>query len=283
MQVTEDLSRGAWLRPRLSGWGSRDSVVPSGFEAYLRVFHPRTRYWWQGPVNTLGSTRVKEETMFWAEVAAVRGTVAHPWMQWGAIAQQQDGEIDLGDGTSVDGGFDGYLPWPTLQLLLPALRAATTTADDVTVGVWEGWGELHDVVQLAFSSDPAFTPQQRTVSAAELGVDPRITDALDQGRLLELPGRRYVLLTGGIDDLAQSDWTVRAGLGSDVAAPQLLWPADRAWCLACEIDFDFTLIGGSQQLIERLLAARGIEAALLPTDGDLTWDGDAINPRAPDR
>jgi hypothetical protein len=283
---TGDVSRGDWIGPRMSGWASRDSVLPGGFPAYARIFHPGVRYWWDGPVNRPGSTRLSERPIAWAEVAALTGTIAHPWMQWGTVARQQTEESDLGDGTSVESPEDGRLPRHILDALLPLLRNATSTPEDVTAAVWNGWGELNSVSFFGWSEDGHSTSGTR--SATELGVADEITAAVETGQLLHLPGRDYLLFAGPLDDLADPDWTSTAGLGEGlrdggVPAPQLLWPADHAWCSATEIDFGFTLLAGPEPLIERLLVTDGIEAARLEHDGDLSWDGDTINPPAADR
>lgn len=136
---TGDVGRGAWIGPRMSGWASRDSVLPGGFPAYARIFHPGIRYWWDGPVDRAGSTRVSDRPITWSEVAALTGTVAHPWMQWGTVARWQTEESDLGYGTSVEAPEDGRLPRQVLDALLPLLRHSTTTPDDVTAAVWNGW------------------------------------------------------------------------------------------------------------------------------------------------
>ena len=37
-------------------------------------------------------------------------------------------------------------------------------------------------------------------------------------------------------------------------SPNLLWPSDRSWILVTEIDYDVTLIAGSEKLIEAILS-----------------------------
>jgi len=37
-------------------------------------------------------------------------------------------------------------------------------------------------------------------------------------------------------------------------------PADRAWCVATEIDFAWTYVGGSRELIDAILADARLEA-----------------------
>ena len=46
-------------------------------------------------------------------------------------------------------------------------------------------------------------------------------------------------------------------------SPNLVWPADRAWFLASEIDFDSTLVGGSSELIETILGDSKLDAWLV--------------------
>lgn len=59
--------------------------------------------------------------------------------------------------------------------------------------------------------------------------------------------------------------------------PQLIWPADHAWAIATEIDFDSTLIGGTFDLINELIGHPAIEAVRVRETTDLTWDADDIN------
>jgi hypothetical protein len=63
----------------------------------------------------------------------------------------------------------------------------------------------------------------------------------------------------------------------DPQSPSLLWPVDRSWCLATEIDFDSTLVGGSRELVDALLQAPGLEVWAVDAAGDLTFGGDAVN------
>ena len=36
-------------------------------------------------------------------------------------------------------------------------------------------------------------------------------------------------------------------------SPSILWPADRRWVMVSEIDFDSTVVAGSQELISALV------------------------------
>jgi len=59
--------------------------------------------------------------------------------------------------------------------------------------------------------------------------------------------------------------------------PSLVWPDDRAWCVATETDFDSTLVGCSEECAEALVADERLEALQVPPDGRLDIDGDELN------
>ncbi|MEJ7741811.1 MAG: hypothetical protein WKF73_04215 [Nocardioidaceae bacterium] len=65
--------------------------------------------------------------------------------------------------------------------------------------------------------------------------------------------------------------------GVERRSPQLTWPSDHAWCVAAEVDFDSTLVGGSHDLITAVVADRALEALPIDPDGRLTSDTDTIN------
>lgn len=91
-----DVTRGEWLRPlEAEPFGSILSVVPPGFEAYARVFHPvewdrpRATKTWQGVDRTtyFGGVRdieasLETERATWAQAAASFGTTMHAQAQY---------------------------------------------------------------------------------------------------------------------------------------------------------------------------------------------------------
>jgi len=56
-----------------------------------------------------------------------------------------------------------------------------------------------------------------------------------------------------------------------------MWPSDRSWYLATEVDFDSTIIAGDKSLNAELLAHPELEALQASVDLDLTCFGDTIN------
>lgn len=53
--------------------------------------------------------------------------------------------------------------------------------------------------------------------------------------------------------------------------PAVLWPEGRSWYLSTEVDYNTTLVGGSEEFIEALLAHEVIEAFPIGPDVDLTY------------
>ncbi|MGG5260420.1 hypothetical protein [Phycicoccus avicenniae] len=85
--------------------------------------------------------------------------------------------------------------------------------------------------------------------------------------------RDYALFTGPC--VAVTDWP-----GMDTPWGQsanYLWPSDRSWCAATEIDWDFTLVACADEVAGALLADPALETFEVELGDDLTWDGDRVN------
>jgi hypothetical protein len=142
-----------------------NSIVPAGFDAYVRVFHPAA---------DLGAAddRSQDVAVTWREIARRCGTTAHPRMQLHALTGTWDAFY-----RAVPGVYDhppsvGTLPQPTALAVSAALAGHTGTPDRCWFAAWEGMGSLrHDV-----AAAPRF----------------------------EVPHRRYHLLQGGIGAAAES-------------------------------------------------------------------------------
>ncbi|MDZ5712636.1 hypothetical protein [Jeotgalibacillus haloalkalitolerans] len=55
--------------------------------------------------------------------------------------------------------------------------------------------------------------------------------------------------------------------------PSYFWPEDRSWCFYSDIDLDFTLVGGSREMIDALMADTWLEC--IETDADTRVDNQA--------
>lgn len=145
-------------------------------------------------------------------------------------------------------GFEAYLriafsDLDPVRAALATLAAHTTSPDMGYAAVWEGWGG-------------APNPEA-----------PRV----------EVPHRAMLLFTGPVGVLRDAPALAWRGESAGMLQePHLVWPADRAWCLACEVDeeIEFT-VGCSRTAAAALTSAvpgvravgYGDEAPLYRDDG----------------
>jgi hypothetical protein len=126
-----DASAASWVPGDLRGFAeSVLSLVPEGFGAYGRIFHPAENGQLDTPVR-------------WQAVAEANGKVAHPAMQWASIT----GSFRFEHGASQPGIWDrepeeGSLPKQLLPALVPVLERYTRTPDRCWFAVWDGYGSM---------------------------------------------------------------------------------------------------------------------------------------------
>jgi hypothetical protein len=124
-----------WVRSRIVGFAeSVVSIVPSGFAAYARIFHP--------PTTETGAP------VHWAQIAERTGRTYHPAVQWPSLVGSTDYNFDLG-GMWQHPPEEGSLPPSIATPLVEILREQTSVPDRCWFGVWEGFGALAASVQLA--------------------------------------------------------------------------------------------------------------------------------------
>ncbi|WP_416904253.1 hypothetical protein [Micromonospora echinospora] len=104
---------------------------------------------------------------------------------------------------------------------LRLLARFTSTPQDCYFCVWEGY------------SDIPLPPDVR------------------HGPLVEIPHRRYALLRGALHDI--DAWEADLGGGQPIAPPAFVWPADRRWCFASDVDPHWAGIGAEQVAIDALI------------------------------
>lgn len=143
----------------------------------------------------------------------------------------------LDTGAVIPAGFDAYGRVPERSGLAVTLTRHTSTPDRCWFCLWDGYG-----VPVAMTVYPPGTGRPRT-SRFTVRL-PRLRPRRPSRKLVQLPNREYRLFTG----------PVAKGEGW-VHGPNLWWPEDRAWCVASEIDLDYTLVGGTEELIGELMGA----------------------------
>jgi hypothetical protein len=281
MRWTSEVGRGDWIAARLSGWGTVGGVVPRGFAAYARIFHPLEARL----VTSESPLAVETRNAPWREATDAQCAHWHPSMQWAAIAGALDAEVALPGGWTATPPETGWLDPDALAALTHVL-STHTTSPELTAGIWVGWGSFHPgrivvFVPIGTSQAEAAAANREAQEEHRRSVDEAVARAVDAGPWLRLPDREYLLFESSVHELEDASWPYRAGIGwrdgMPGPIPSLLWPADRSWFVSTEIDYDSTVIGGSRELIDAVLACDVIESAEVDVDTDLTIAGDHLN------
>ncbi|MFW0783150.1 hypothetical protein AAFP35_01395 [Gordonia sp. CPCC 206044] len=122
-----------------------------------------------------------------------------------------------------------------LAQLCAVLAGETTTPDDCYFAMWDGYGTVREL--------------------------PRV------GRM-SIPNRKYHLFCGALADVG--DWgRSEAVLANEPAA--FIWPADHAWCIACDTDPHWAGIGAARHVIDALLAQRDVDVVAADRSTDFPF------------
>jgi hypothetical protein len=166
LQAAANSQPADWLVAGLRGFGeSVLSLVPAGFSAYVRIFHPAQR--------RIGSREIA--FVSWHEIAAANGKQAHAGMQFAGLT----GSLSS-DGVGQPGVFDhppefGSLPEELAVALAPVLAHNTATPDRCWFAIWEGFGGLPDEALRA----PTFSAPHREYHLLRGPVDQLAEGAYD--------------------------------------------------------------------------------------------------------
>lgn len=209
-------------------------VVPSGFEAYARVLHP---------LPPTGSPTGVNPAVRWREVAAWSGRSIGRETQFHSIAMPPERPV----GEAPFSGRHpqiGAPPSADTQVLVEVLRGATTTPEQCFFCLWDGYGWERGSSVLTRPGEPRITRPGP------------IPEEVLRGPRVHHPIRDYLLYAGRVED------TITSALFGHVPhqPANLWWPADRAWCVASDIDLSWTYVGGTRAITDRLLADERIEA-----------------------
>lgn len=261
LRVSDDVSAAAWIASRLEGrFGAVTRTIPTGFAGYARVCHPANDR--AGRLAT------------WSEVARQTGRHAHPLMQWHALVGSAD-PLNM-TGSLWPGGDPqrGNLLPEVLARLCDVLADHTATPKRCFFCLWEGLGWIRKG-----SIRPAVA-RPSGAGAAPVSCDDPIAPAFSADDLkrprLRLPNRDYLLLAGPLEAALQLGyWHGPASFAPQ--SPNLFWPTDRAWCVASEIDFDSTLVGGTVELVDAILEPPEFDSWPVEPDDSLAYDADRVN------
>lgn len=276
MAVVED----AAVVARAAGWvisathGSTEvhSLVPDVFESYARIFHPAMREATDRdlPCRAPGESRtgvpvhprmngVPWREVSWREVAEANGKVAHPAMEWTAITGSYEFSWSgMQPGLWAQSPAHDSLPLRLTRVMCEMLTSFTSTPGQCWAAVWEGYADLGG---LRFDERlPRLAMRNRPMILAS-------------GPLSAVPEKSFTDLSANASH-DREDWRAVECYRS----PSLWWPADRAWCVATDVDMQTTYLGGSTECIDSLIRDGRLEVMRVTDEQKITFDADTINP-----
>jgi len=229
---SEDVRQADWIARRLSGnWGTVLGVIPDGFEAYSRVLHP---------VET--PERGRDRLVRWRDVAERSGMPLRHNSQYHSIALPPERPAtpgpDFGHGPRV-----GSLYSEDIRVLAEIGRRWTSTPELCWFCLWDGYGWNNMVFMV-----------EHGASAPPVPPDP-IPDSVREGPKVRLPNRSYFVYSGPVEA-----GVATFGLSDTEQSPNLWWPQDQSWCIATELDLEWTYVAGSAGMIDDILTDSRIEA-----------------------
>jgi len=237
LTVVDGAATGVWIAPRLEG----------GFGGKVKQQVPSS---YDAYVRIFHPASDRDgDPVTWTEVAKALGRTAHREMQWHKLVGSSD---PFGmSGSEWPGGIPatGELDSASLEALLCVLAGHTPNPEYCLFGL----------------------------STIFAGVDEAFPTAIQ----LRFPGRDYVVFSGPLSAANQVGYELSAGKFDPASrwtqSPNLIWPSDHSWYVASEYDLDSTLVGGSRELIDAIMAARQLETWEVERDDSLEDDADKIN------
>jgi hypothetical protein len=127
----EDASPADWV---VENWGEFGNLVPHGFEACARVFHP---------------AELDGRPVTWAEIADRMQTTVHPRMEFEGITRRSEFDWNAEPGLFERVPEQDAIPGAILGHLARVLRRHTTTPADCVFGFWDGYGDTPPEVRAA--------------------------------------------------------------------------------------------------------------------------------------
>jgi hypothetical protein len=252
MKWCTDVTPAAWIADRLHPFiKDVGSVIPEGYEAYARIFHPVTV-----------REGVRER---WTAIAKRNGRIAHPEMQFHMI-NRPVGEPAPTGYEPGDGPSWGSLPLQERLALVDVLRHGTRTLDRCWFCVWEGWGDVD-----AYGVSARVVLPHRDYLLATGPLELAISSFARSWE--ETPPSELIVLRKSGSRSASRASELRP---LDRSA-NLWWPDDRAWFVATEIDYAWTYVGGPAELIERVLADDRLEALPARLTDKPFYESDLVN------
>ena len=127
----EDVSVAGWVEESLSNFGTLRSLLPDGFAAYARIFHPA---YLNGD---------KERPVRWSTAASWTGRTVHPLMQFPRIAGLSEDPHKMYENPPWGSHPRiGSIPERECRTLVEAVSSFTSTPGNCFFCLWEGYGNI---------------------------------------------------------------------------------------------------------------------------------------------
>jgi hypothetical protein len=223
MERDLDLSAFDWIdRALLRDDGLRTvaKLLPRGFEAYCKVFHPITSSHEFVTESTAPLEPLEEHRVRWRDLATAHGFEFHPWFSQTTFAANG-------------------MPWPLH--FVPA----------------EGSIPYRYVERLArylASDQPHLFLYEIPTSFALFADYPEVSTG-------------DVLLRGTLNELAS--FVLQDEYGDP---PSYWWPQDHSWCVVCDFDLPFTIVGATRDRVEAICDDDLMEVVEIDIDDDFMRD-----------
>lgn len=255
LEYVDDLSPAAWIPERLHPFAQdAGAIIPPGFDAYARIFHPATR-----------RVGLVEMPVTWREIADANLRVHHSEMQLGSLVALVGTPTVRFARQPQPGLFDswpriGSLPLDLARALVGVLGDHTSTPERCWFAAWEGWGDPVFATLVGSGDSPAPPP-------------PTVIER-PKRPTFNVPGRGYYIAHGPLEAALDTVY----GVAQHYQSASIWWPDDQAWCVATEVDFDWTYVGGSAACTAAVIANPQLEALPARLGDGVHWDSDRINP-----
>jgi hypothetical protein len=139
VQPAADSAAAEWVSGGVRGFAeSVLSLVPAGFPAYLRIFHPAYRH----EANVALPVR-------WAHIATANGTRAHAAMQLIPLTGGSKFLYGSQPGVYDQAPRTGSLPSELIEPLADVLARHTSTPGRCWFAIWNGFGDMPSDVRSA--------------------------------------------------------------------------------------------------------------------------------------
>lgn len=179
----------------------------------------------------------------WSAAAEWAGVRMHTERQWESIAEAA-GRTETAPWHEEP--RRAWCPPEVLEPLCETLALNTSTPGSIWYGLWLGFGDVQAVMGRAAH--------------------------------FELPGREYALVNGPLEAAGR----IIVGPHRPQTGPSIWWPEDRAWCVATEIDYRWTYVGGTAECIGSVEADPRLEVLRTSpedrSDEESDWRNGAVLP-----